>query len=64
MQNITQYSDQELSLVVFNDEYFYTERDHNGNADYLMALIEEEFVYTPDQLAVLMEDLEADKQEG
>ena len=63
MNNITHYSDNELSLLVFNDEYFYTERDHNGSSDYLIALINEEFVYTPKQMSVLMEDLSADKEE-
>ena len=53
MNNITQYSDQELSLNVFNDEYFYIERH---NKPYLMALINEEFIYTPEQLAVLEQD--------
>ena len=60
MNNITQYSDQELSLNVFNDEYFYIERH---NKPYLMALINEEFIYTPEQLAVLEQDLEDDANE-
>ena len=60
MQNITQYSDQELSLNVFNDEYFYIERN---DRPYLMALINEEFIYTTDQMAELIQDLDDDKGE-
>jgi len=57
MQNLTQYSDQELSLNVFNDEYFYLEIH---NRPFLMALIAEEFIYTADQMAVLIQDLNDD----
>ena len=60
MQDLTQYSDQELSLNVFNDEYFYIERE---NRPYLMALINEEFTYTADQMAELIQDLDDDKGE-
>jgi len=58
MENLTQYTDQELSLRVFNDEYFYIER---ANVDYLKALIAEEFHYTQDQMSVLLVDLEDDR---
>ena len=61
MKDLTGYSDQELSLQVFNDEYFYIER-HTG--DYLIALINEEFHYTDEQMQVLLTDLEDDKQEA
>lgn len=54
MQNLTQYGDQELSLNVFNDEYFYIERH---NRPYLIALINEEFIYTPEQMEELIQDL-------
>ncbi len=54
METITQYSEQELSLRVFNEEYFYVERK---NKEYLIALIDEEFVYTGEQMDVLMQDL-------
>ena len=60
MRDLTRYSDDELSLNVFNDEYFYIERH---NADYLIALCNEEFIFTPEQLAVLMQDLTNDKGE-
>jgi hypothetical protein len=60
MEDITRYTDIELSLRVFNDEYFYTERK---NIEYLKALIDEEFVYTQAQMDVLKEDLEEDSNE-
>ena len=59
MQNLTQYTDQELSLIVFNDEYFYIERH---NLPYLKALINEEFVYTPEQMHELENDLVEDSE--
>jgi|SaaInlV_100m_DNA_5_1039725.scaffolds.fasta_scaffold11845_3 hypothetical protein len=59
-QDITEYSDQELSLHVFNDEYYYNERNHR---EYLLALVAEQFKYTDEQLSVLLEDLDDDKAE-
>ena len=64
MQNLTMYGDQELSLNVFNDEYFYSERNYNGKNDYVIALVEEEFIYTPEQMTVLIQDLNDDREEG
>ena len=61
MQNLTNDSDDELSLFVFNDEYFYVERT---NRPYLLALIKEEFVYTKAQMAVLVQDLDDDAEEA
>ena len=60
MRDLTQYTDQELSLNVFNDEYFYNERFFDYSYDYLIALINEEFIYTPEQMAVLISDLDDD----
>ena len=64
MQDLTQYTDQELSLRVFNEEYFYIERNHNGNSNYLKALINEEFHYTSEQMDVLEQDLIDDLEEA
>ena len=47
-------------MSVFNEEYFYIER---SNRPYLMALIDEEFHYTPEQMAELITDLDDDAQE-
>ncbi len=60
MKDLKGYSDKELSLRVFNEEYFYIERNYNGNSNYLMALINEEFYYNDQQMKVLEEDLLAD----
>ena len=60
MRDITAYSDEELSLEVFNTEYFYIERSHS---DFLWALINEEFIYTPEQATVLQQDLDAYEEE-
>ena len=64
MQDLTIYSEQELSLRVFNEEYFYIERNHNGSTDYLKALINEEFTYTPEQMEVLERNLIDDLAEA
>ena len=60
MQDITMYSDNELSLQVFNDEYFYIERH---NLDYVLALCYEEFIFTDEQLNVLKQDIKDDLEE-
>ena len=60
MKDLTIYSKQELSLQVFNDEYFYVERGHR---EYLLALVNEEFHYTNAQLEVLLADLNEDASE-
>jgi len=53
-KDLTEYSDKELSLIVMNDGYFYDERKDEA---YLMALINEQFIYTPEQLQTLKNDL-------
>ena len=55
MENISMHSNDELSLRVFNEPYFYNEIHH---PEYLMALIKEEFVYTSEQMQSLVEDLD------
>ena len=60
MKDIRMYSDSELSLLVFNDEYFYKERK---NIPYLSALIKEEFIYTDAQMQDLVNDLREDELE-
>ena len=55
MKDLTMFSDDELSLQVINDQYFYSEVNH---PEYLMALIKEEFVYTPEQMQTLVDDLD------
>ncbi len=58
MRDLTNYADDKLSLVVFDEEYFYIERD---NEDYLIALCREEFHFTDAQLSVLKVDLADDR---
>jgi len=58
VKDLTRYGDQELSLNVYNDEYFYIERN---NRDYLMALLAEEFIYTPGQMRELINDLDQEE---
>ena len=54
MENISMHSNDELSLRVFNDPYFYNEIHH---PEYLMALIKEEYVYSDEQMVRLVDDL-------
>jgi hypothetical protein len=51
-QDLTEYSDNELSLLVFNDEYLYRMRHHSG----LYELLKDLFIY--EQLEQLKQDLE------
>lgn len=61
MQDITHYSDNELSLIVFNDETFYNMRSHIGS---LIAFLKEFFIFTNSQLEILKADIEEDKEEA
>ena len=54
MINCKEYSDNELALHVLNDEYFMSEIEHQ---EYLLALVSEEFQYTPVQFDVLIKAL-------
>ena len=57
--NITMYTDQELSLRVFNEHDLYVQRH---DSDFLNNL-EFIFVYTPEQYEVLLQDLKDDLEE-
>jgi len=59
MNDITEYSKDELSLNVFNEQGLYLAR----HEPYIFDLIDEYFIYTDEQKAVLIEDLEADLNE-
>ncbi len=56
--NITQYSDQELSLHFANDEFLYTQACKARSFDELKDLADECFTYTPEQLADLKQDFD------
>jgi len=53
MIDLTEYSDRELSLVVYNDQGLYNCR-HDSD---LIDELEEVFTFTPCQLLVLLDDL-------
>lgn len=59
-QDLTQHSDGELSLMVFNDEGLYRMR---RNLQALLETLGELFTYTAEQLAELKQDLEDDANE-
>ncbi len=54
MKDLTIYDDEELSNQVFNDEYFWNEKD---NLPYLFDLINEEFITTKEQRDKMIGDL-------
>jgi hypothetical protein len=55
-QDITNQSESELSLIVFNDEWFYNVRHRTG----FLNIIDETFIYTTAQLEELKRDLQDD----
>jgi hypothetical protein len=59
MNDITNYSDHELSLLVFNDEGLYEQRHEDGFLDIIHTL----FKYTDEQLSELKSDLRDDLAE-
>jgi len=56
MQNITQYSDQELSLLFLNDEPLYLAAQQAGSINELKQIADEYFIYDDAQLAELGQD--------
>ncbi len=58
-RDLTEYSDNELSLMVFNEEWLYSMRGKPS----LFDTIDEFFIYTDDQLEVLKQDLKDDEGE-
>lgn len=59
MTDLTQYSEQELSLEVFNNEGLYSIRF----STYLMDTLREVFTFTQEQEEVLTQDLLDDLNE-
>jgi len=55
-EDITRYSDDDLSLRVFNDESLYYLR-HDSD---LISILEEYYIFTEEQLQVLSDDLDED----
>ncbi len=66
MQDLTGYSDQELSMNFENDESLYKcllRAARNGNFADLQELADELFIYTPEQLEDLKETFNAEVEE-
>tara|TARA_R110000803_G_scaffold41067_1_gene88440 strand:- start:40 stop:228 length:189 start_codon:yes stop_codon:yes gene_type:complete len=57
MIDLTQHDKNALTGHVFADSYFSIERD---NRPFLLALVAEEFCYTPEQKANLIQALDAE----
>lgn len=55
MKDLRIYSNKELSLNVFNDNYFYNEL---SDPEYVLELVKEEFIYTDEQFKLLVSDIE------
>ena len=60
MNDLTQYSDSELSLVVFNNEFLY---DSRKNLESLREILDEAYIYTSEQWDELVQDIEDDLNE-
>lgn len=63
MTNITEYSDEELSLIVMNDYDLYKMMRRTYNLTRLREYLEEIFVFTTEQWEDLVETIEADREE-
>ena len=57
MKDITMYSDDELSLIVLNTESWYNYREERRA---LIEMLEEVYIFTGEQEAVLIQDLNDD----
>ena len=55
-QNLTEYSSDELSLQVMNDEGLYNMRHSSA----LFEILDELYIYTEEQRDILEQDLEAE----
>ena len=58
MKNITQYTDGELSMLVYNTENLYSMR---LNSIELMETIDDTYIYTNEQLNILIADLNSEE---
>lgn len=59
-QDIRQYSDRELSLIIFNTEHLYRAM-HRPN---FLAVIQDCFLYNDNQMVTLIADIEEDLEEN
>lgn len=58
-QDLREHSDNQLSLLVFNDEVLYRQRHRKGFLEH----IKDVFEFTPEQLEVLINDIKEDEEE-
>lgn len=58
-QDITEFSDSELFLIVMNDEYYYRRR-HRSN---LREELTEHFIFTDEQWDELAQDLQEEEND-
>jgi hypothetical protein len=56
MRDLTGLLNDELARAVFHEEYFFIERN---NREFLLALVDEEFIYTAEQLEFLVDWLDS-----
>jgi hypothetical protein len=54
IQDLKKYSENELSLLVFNTEYLYNLID---NEDLLLSVLDNKYIYSKSQLSILLEDI-------
>lgn len=58
MQDIKQYSDKELSLLIYNDEYLYKQRHEFYKSPSALGIF---FEYRPEQLETFLSDYESEE---
>lgn len=63
MQDIREYSDAELSLIVMNDYDLYKFMRRTYNLRTIREYLEEMFIFTSEQWEDLVETIEADREE-
>lgn len=60
MKDITNYSENELSLLVMNDEDYYIQME---NPKLLLETLYQDFIYTDKQLEVLIDTMREDYED-
>jgi len=60
MKDITNYSENELSLLVMNDEDYYIQME---NPKLLLETLYQDFIYTDKQLKVLIDTMREDYED-
>jgi len=55
MEDLKKYSENELSLLVFNTEYLYK---LINNKDVLLSKLDSKYIYSKKQLSILLKDID------